>query len=120
LDVSEYDSLVQVVGINTSAPVAAFISIDIDNELLTVRDGAKTESFSITDFVQKLQSTHGSTDSHNMNQKDLELTLVSENHTIRVLFESFSYKNPKYDKNKANVYDSSLSINGIALVKTKK
>jgi len=110
LDISEYNTLMTVVGTNTSAPAASFISVDIDNETLTVRDGANTETFSISEFIGKLRAIHRSTNSYSIPQDKLELSLVSENHEIRIFFESFSYKNPKYDAKKSNEYNSSYSL----------
>jgi hypothetical protein len=66
-----------------------------------VHDGSNTETLPLVNIIASLRAKYGNTSSYQVNQKDLEFTLMGEKHEIRVFLNNFSYKNPIYkdDKN---------------------
>lgn len=120
LDLTGYQSLLKVQGTDSSAPGARFVSIDPEHDSLTIRDGADTETISLSAITARLQAKYGSNTSYDIDQNDLDFTLIGEKHEIRVILDSYSYKNPKYKENGGKDLYGSPSINGIALIKGKK
>ena len=96
IDLAGYEKLGQVIGTNSPASVMEFISINVDNETLTVRDGPTTEVIALGNTIASLRAKYGNTSSSQVNQKDLEFTLIGEKHQVRVFLTNFSYKNLNY------------------------
>lgn len=119
LNLSGYQSLVQVFGTGVSAPSKTFISINAEQDALTIRDGVDTETLSLSGITAGLYAKYGDTSSYEIAQSDLIFTLTGAKHEVRLFLDSYSYRNPNYTGKSDKMRDDSPVIGGMALIKKR-
>lgn len=91
-----------------------YISIDPDKEVLTLHGYGTDKNISLKSFNDTLRSKYTISDT-NLGADELTTTLQSEGTTIKIILQSYGFRNPNFTPGENG--DEYLNISGYALIK---
>ena len=117
LDVTGYTTLYTVrsyyPGDTSTVLTPAYVMINIDKEELTLKEKGVEIIFSLRDINAELLKKYNNSDNNTLNASDLTFVLKENNRTIKLILQSYSFKNPKFTGKDTQEY---ANVSGYALV----
>ena len=117
LDVTGYTTLYTIrsyyPGDTSTVLTPAYVMINADKEELTLKEKGKETVFSLREINAQLLKKYNNSDNNTLNPSDLTFILTENNRTIKLIFQAYSFKNPKFTGKDIQEY---ANISGYALV----
>lgn len=117
LNVAGYDTLYMIRGYypgdTGTVLIPEYVMINVDKEELTLKEKRKETIFSLREINAELLKKYNNSDNNTLNSDDLTFVLEAENRSIKLIFQAYSFKNPKFIGKDREEY---ANIIGYALV----
>lgn len=118
LKVTGYDTLYPIrsyyPGDTSTLSGSDTVIVNIDKEVLTLREQNKDILFSLQDINTKLLQKYNNSDNSTLPPEDLTFILTNDNRSIKIILQSYALPNPKFTGTDTPEY---ASVSGWALVK---
>ncbi len=117
LNVTGYTTLYTVrsyyPGDNSTVLTPAYVMIDVDKEEVILKEKETETVFSLQKINAELLKKYNNSDNNTLGSDDLTFVLTKNNHTLKLILQAYSFKNPKFTGKDTREY---AHISGYALV----